>query len=53
MGSKRTKNSMINIFVIVFMQVLSLLYSLISKRIFLSEFTLSVYGAVSYTHLVA
>ncbi len=32
MGSKRTKNSMINIFVIVFMQVLSLLYSLISKK---------------------
>lgn len=46
MGSKRTKNSMINIFVIVFMQVLSLLYSLISKRIFLSEFTLSVYGVI-------
>ncbi|WP_370778090.1 oligosaccharide flippase family protein [Holdemania massiliensis] len=46
MKSSRTKNTMINIFVIVLMQVLNLIYSLVSKSYFLSEFSISVYGIV-------
>ena len=42
----RTKNTLINIFIIILMQVLSLVYSLTSKKIYLSLFPISVYGVV-------
>ena len=46
MEFNRTKNTMINILIIVFMQVLNLIYSLISKKYFLSVFSISIYGVV-------
>lgn len=46
MTNSRTKNTIKNIAVIVVMQILSFVYSLISKRLFLNEFSLSIYGVV-------
>ena len=46
MSNKRAKYTIINISVIVVMQILNLLYSLITKNLFLKEFSLSVYGVV-------
>lgn len=42
----RTKNAIINIVIILVMQVLTFIYSLVSKNLFLSEFSLSAYGVV-------
>lgn len=42
----RTKNAVINIVIILVMQVLTFIYSLVSKNLFLSEFSLSAYGVV-------
>lgn len=44
--SSRTKNAVINIVIILVMQVLTFMYSLVSKNLFLSEFSLSAYGVV-------
>ena len=46
MSSTRTKNTFKNISVIFVMQVLSFVYSLVSKNLFLSKFSLSVYGVI-------
>ncbi len=46
MSSTRTKNTFKNIGVILVMQVLSFVYSLISKNLFLNRFSLSVYGVI-------
>lgn len=46
MKSNRSKSAAITIIVITIMQILSLLYSLISKRIFLDVFSLSTYGVI-------
>lgn len=46
MKASRTKNAIINIVIILVMQVLSFIYSLVSKNLFLSEFSLSAYGVV-------
>lgn len=42
----RTKSAFINVVVIIIMQVMSFVYSLISKNIFLNSFSLSAYGVV-------
>lgn len=42
--TSRTKNAAINIAVIIIMQIMSFLYNLISKKVFLSVFSLSVFG---------
>lgn len=46
MSISRTKNAIINIVIILVMQVLTFIYSLVSKNLFLSEFSLSAYGVV-------
>ena len=46
MNMSRTKNAIINIVIILVMQVLTFIYSLVSKNLFLSEFSLSAYGVV-------
>lgn len=46
MSNSRTKNTIKNIIVIIVMQILNFVYSLVSKRLFLNEFSLSVYGVV-------
>lgn len=46
MNTSRTKNAIINIVIILVMQVLIFIYSLVSKNLFLSEFSLSAYGIV-------
>lgn len=43
---KRTRNSILNIIVIIVMQIMALLYSLISKKLFLDSFSISIYGVV-------
>ncbi len=44
--NSRTKNSIINIIVLIVMQIMALFYSLISKRLFLDNFSLSIYGVI-------
>lgn len=44
--NNRTKNSIINIVVIVIMQILTFVYTLITKKLFLQEFSLSIYGVI-------
>lgn len=44
--SKRGRNTFINILVIVVMQIANLFYALISKRLFLDQFSISVYGVI-------
>ena len=46
MTSTRTKNTFKNVIVIFVMQVLTFIYSLVAKNLFLSKFSLSVYGVV-------
>ena len=46
MTNNRTTNTIKNIAVIIVMQILSFAYSLVSKRLFLNVFSLSVYGVV-------
>lgn len=44
--TSRTKNAAINIIVIIIMQIMTFLYSLISKRLFLQQFSLSAFGVI-------
>lgn len=45
-SSNRTRNSVVNIFVIVLMQVMNLIFSLVTKKLFLDVFSISAYGVV-------
>lgn len=42
----RSKQAMINVFVVVLMQILSTIYSLLTKRFFLDSFSISSYGVI-------
>lgn len=44
--NNRSKQAIVNIIVVVVMQVLSLLYALVSKKIFLDNFSISAYGVI-------
>ena len=46
MKSNRSKNAIMTIIIITVMQILSLFYSLVSKRLFLDSFSLSTYGVI-------